>query len=95
MIQCDKCLKPNNEIDYRYINRQTRQSLRERFGEHRRGIIHNLSDKWGVVEHFNRRNQPVTIRRTIIALGTVLPIWLLLFKQRRMKFKPTKGRLFC
>ena len=28
-------------------------------------------------------------------LFTVLAIWLLLFKQRRMQFKPTKRRLFC
>ena len=52
MINCKRCLN-DSSAPSQYIG-QTCRSLRERFGEHRRGIINKLDDS--VPNHFNQPN---------------------------------------
>ena len=53
MINCKRCINENASLPSQYIG-QTCRSLRERFGEHRRGITNNLDDS--VPIHFNEPN---------------------------------------
>ena len=50
MINCKRCLKPDTTLPSQYIG-QTGRTLRERFGEHRRGIQNNTDES--VPIHFN------------------------------------------
>ena len=50
MINCKRCISQDPSLPSQYIG-QTCRSLRERFGEHRRGIINQLEDS--VPLHFN------------------------------------------
>ncbi len=59
MIQCNKCYALQPHTDCQYIG-QTGRTIRERFGEHRRDITNQLTDKSGVAEHFNRQNHSLT-----------------------------------
>ena len=50
MINCKRCLKTETPLSSQYIG-QTGRTLRERFGEHRRGIQNNIDES--VPIHFN------------------------------------------
>ena len=50
MINCKRCLKTDTTLPSQYIG-QTGRTLRERFGEHRRGIQNNIDES--VPIHFN------------------------------------------
>ena len=50
MINCKRCLKIDTTLPSQYIG-QTGRTLRERFGEHRRGIQNNTDES--VPVHFN------------------------------------------
>ena len=50
MINCKRCLKTDTTLPSQYIG-QTGRTLRERFGEHRRGIQNNTDES--VPIHFN------------------------------------------
>ena len=50
MINCKRCLKTDTTLPSQYIG-QTGRTLRERFGEHRRGIQNNIDES--VPIHFS------------------------------------------
>ena len=82
MIQCQKCSTTEQPSDSQYIG-QTGRTLRERFGEHRRDIIHKLTDKSGVAEHFNRPDH---------SLADVSLIPLETIRQRRESLRRARER---
>ena len=51
LINCKRCIKKDPTLPCQYIG-QTSRTLRERFGEHRRGIQNNTDES--VPIHFNQ-----------------------------------------
>ena len=69
MTQCGQCYALQPSIDIQNIGQRGR-TLREQFGEHRRGIMDKLTDISGVAEHFNRRDHSLS-DTTMIPLEAV------------------------